>query len=242
MQKKKKNLFEVFWENKNKEMGFSSEWVSIMKGTVREAFTTESNAPNIRGAFIDGQIQLMKSQYITTMDMFYRVQYGNMINRYFKDGPDDMIVILAFDDYNNVPDSKSMTQQKRKQKVEDILPFTENDNLPTGNCPMNWSGAMCNRVFKTKLIRKIIEVMGTMVTLKNRQRLIVDFIGDPIEYSTQPGGMCMTGTNSPCYARNMTGFQPIGEADCKMPRYFLEFFSNLLSQNTHTHSQQKNKN
>ena len=69
-------------------MGFNSEWVSIMKGVVREAFTAadaksgSSTIPNMRGAFIDGQIQLMKPQFITTMDLFYRVQYGNMVNRY----------------------------------------------------------------------------------------------------------------------------------------------------------------
>ena len=64
-------------------MGFNSEWVSIMKGVVREAFTadTRSMVPNMRGAFIDGQIQLMKPQFITTMDLFYRMQYGNMVNR-----------------------------------------------------------------------------------------------------------------------------------------------------------------
>lgn len=199
-------------------MGINTEWVSIMKGIVQEAFTSDSNTPNIRGAFIDGQIQLMKSQHVTTMDMFYNLQYARPINKYLKEGPDDMVVVLAFDDYNNVPEAKSMTQHKRKQKVVDVLPFTETDKLPTGNCPPDWAGAMCNRVFKTKLIRRITEILGTMIILKGRQRLIVDFIGDPVEYSTKPGGTCMSGSNTPCFVRYMTGFQPVGEADCKMPR------------------------
>lgn len=63
------------------EMGFNSEWVSIMKGIVKEAFTSDANAPNLKGVFIDGQIQLMKPQFITTMDLFYRVQFANIINR-----------------------------------------------------------------------------------------------------------------------------------------------------------------
>ena len=63
-------------------MGFSSDWVSIMKGIVPEAFTPMPDAPNTKGVFIDGQIQLMKPQFITTMDLFYKVQFSNLINRY----------------------------------------------------------------------------------------------------------------------------------------------------------------
>ena len=64
------------------DMGINSEWVSIMKGIVKEAFTTESKPPNVRGVFIDGQIQLMKPQFITTMDLFYKIQFANIVNRY----------------------------------------------------------------------------------------------------------------------------------------------------------------
>ena len=132
-----------------------------------------------------------------------------------------MVVVLAFDDYNSVPAAKSMTQHKRKQRVVDVLPFTEADDVPTGACPAAWDGAMCNRVFKTKLIRKITEVLGTLIKLRGKQRVIVDFIGDPIEYSTKPGGMAMSGTDSPCFARHMPpgAFPPVGEADCKFPRW-----------------------
>lgn len=189
-----------------------------MKGMVKEAFTPEPITPNLKGVFIDGQIQLMKPQFIDTMDLFFKIQFANIINRYLKDGPDDMVVVLAFDDYNNVPCAKSMTQMKRKQRVTDVLPFTETDEIPMRECPPNWEGAMCNRVFKTKLIRKITEKMGQMVTLRKQQRLIVDFIGDPIEYSTVPGSMSMGG-DSPCFARHIQGVNPIGEADCKMPRW-----------------------
>jgi hypothetical protein len=68
-----------------------------------------------------------------------------VVSRYLKDGPDDMVVVLAFDDYNNVPSAKSMTQSRRKQKVVNVLPFTEDDDIPTGPCPLAWDGAMCNR-------------------------------------------------------------------------------------------------
>ena len=136
-----------------------------------------------------------------------------------------MVVVLAFDDYNHVPAAKSMTQSRRKQKVVHVLPFTDVDDLPTGLCPPAWDGAMCNRAFKTKLIRSITEKMGSLVTLRAKQRLVIDFMGDPIEYSTKPGGMAMTGIDSPCFARHMTGFPPVGEADCKFPRYFIGRYS-----------------
>lgn len=91
-------------------MGFSSEWVAVMKGAVPSAFSPKPDAPNLKGAIIDGQIQLMKGQHVTTMDMFYNLQFANPVNRFFQNGPDDMVVIVAFDDYNHVPASKSMTQ------------------------------------------------------------------------------------------------------------------------------------
>lgn len=81
------------------------------------------------------------------------------------------------------------------------------------------------RVFKTKLIRKITEKMGSMVTLRGKQRLIVDFMGDPIEYSTKPGGMTV-GADHPCFARHMLGMAPVGEADCKFPRW-VEYIAGL---------------
>ena len=210
-------------------MGFNSEWVSIMKGIAVEAFTAKACAPNLRGAFIDGQIQLMKPLFIDTMDLFFKVQFTNVINRYLSDGSPDMVVVLCFDDYNNVPSCKSMTQLKRKQRVVDVLPFTETDDIPSQKCPANWEGAMCNRVFKTKLIRRITEKMGSLIKLRGPgQRVVVDFIGDPIEYSTVPGGMAIVGIDEPMFARHMTGgmFAPIGEADCKMPRW-VDYISSL---------------
>ena len=36
----------------------------------------------------------------------------------------------------------------------------------------------------------------------------------------------MTGSDAPCYARYITGFLPVGEADCKMPRW-VDYISSL---------------
>jgi hypothetical protein len=203
-------------------MGFSTEWVSIMKGIVPQAFTQSANTPNLRGVVIDGQIQMMKPHFIKTMDMFYRIQYANVINRYTERGPDDLVCVLMFDDYTHTPESKAMTQHRRKARVTEVLPFTEDDALPWEACPPNWEGAMCNRVFKTKLIRSITEKMGSMVKLRARQRLIVDFMGAPLEYSTVPGGMMVSG-DAGVFARHLEGVEGIGEADCKFPRCVLPF-------------------
>jgi len=103
-----------------------------MQEAVPEAFTSSETKP-VQGVFIDGQIQLMKPDFIKTMDMFYKIQFANPINRYLKQHP-HVIVVLAFDDYNNVPPSKSMTQLKRKQRVTDVLPFTDEVHVHASIC------------------------------------------------------------------------------------------------------------
>lgn len=200
-------------------MGFSSEWMSIMKGIVPPAFTEKPCIPNLKGVIIDGQIQLMKPNFVNTMELFYKVQFINLIERYFQNGPDDLVVVLAFDNYAHVPTSKSMTQVKRKSKVAEVLPFTQEDHLPTGACPPSWDGAMCNRIFKTKLIRHIVENIGDWVsrTMRKKQRLILDHVGDPMEYSHIPGASRKTDS---CYVRMISNMDNcIGEADCKFPRW-----------------------
>lgn len=206
-------------------MGFSSEWMSIMKGIVSPAFTEKPHTPNLKGVFIDGQIQLMKPNFIKTMDMFYKIQFANIVDRYFKHGPDDLVVVLAFDNYAYVPTSKSMTQTKRKMKVSEVLPFTQEDNLPTGSCPPSWDCAMCNRVFKTKLIRHIVEHIGEWVTIRKKQKLILDHMGDPVEYSLMPGASRKTNSY---YIRTIEGLDTkIGEADCKFPRW-VDFITSMF--------------
>lgn len=93
-------------------MGIHSEWVSIMKAEAGEAFVPSLNPSkdyNVKGAFIDGQIQLMKSDAIRTWEQFFQVQYAAPILRFFKDGPEDMTVVLGFDNYKHVPASKVCT-------------------------------------------------------------------------------------------------------------------------------------
>lgn len=199
-------------------MGISTEWVSILKGEAPNAFSQKLDAPNLQGAFIDGQIQLMKSDALRTWDQFFKVQYAIPIERLLKQGPDTMIVVLSFDDYTHVPASKAMTQTKRRSQTVP-LQFEETDVLPAV-CPPDWSGAMANRVFKTKVIFKILEVLPTLLNIRGRQRVIVDFMNEPVEFSTfgSMGSMIVGGAKG-CFMRKMPNFPGIGESDCKFPRW-----------------------
>lgn len=155
-------------------MGFCSEWMRIFKHCCPRAFSMQPDAPNLKGVFIDGHIQLMKGSYVTTMDMFYQLQFASVVNRYFqKRDPayDDLVVVVGFDNYTCVPTAKSMTQAKRAcSKKEPPMIFTETDKLPEGHCPPNWDAAMKNRTFKNKLIKRVVEKLGELVILRDRQR------------------------------------------------------------------------
>lgn len=206
-------------------MGIHSEWVSIMKGEASEAFIpslSPSSEYNVKGSFIDGQIQLMKADGIRTWDQFFQVQYANPIVKFFKEGPEDMVVVLAFDNYNFVPKAKSMTQARRKVNIEP-LKFEECDTLPQ-ILPLQWDCAMCNRVFKTKVIWRICEVIPHLVSgsMHGAQKLIIDFMGQPQEYSKvahKTSQVVICGGADGCYMRKLHNFEEIGECDCKFPRW-----------------------
>lgn len=112
-------------------------------------------------------------------------------------------------------------QVKRKQKVKtEVMQFTEEDALPGDRCPPNWDAAMCNRTFKTKLIKTVIHKLGELVVLKKQQKLVVDYQGHPSEFSCMPGVQrVLSNQKCTCFARELEGFSPIGEADCKFPRW-----------------------
>lgn len=79
-----------------------------------------------------------------------------------------------------------MTQAKRKTNIVPMQ-FEECDPLPK-IIPPQWDCAMCNRVFKTKVIWQICHVLPQLVcgAMHGKQRLIVDFMDKPVEYSKIP--------------------------------------------------------
>lgn len=133
-------------------MTIDSGFLKILKKDVcPDAFVRELPArPDT--VFIDGQVKLMKSNAITTWNLFMRVQFQSTIRKSFETGAD--VVVLGFDDYTYVPRSKTMTQQKRN-KVQPVMEFNEEDDLPK-YMPVEWMSAMRNRTFKVKVIKRVI--------------------------------------------------------------------------------------
>lgn len=128
-------------------MTIDSNWLKVVKQGCPSAFTPQSPLP-AGVVFIDGQIRLMKPDYIRTWDLFVRKQFIEVIDRWFAQGA--VAVALGFDDYEHVPASKHMTQRKRSQHVP-ALNFEAHMDLPP-TIPDNWSAAMRNRAFKVKVV------------------------------------------------------------------------------------------
>ena len=63
-------------------MGISSDWMKILKEECPEAFTAKCPT-RPRAAFIDGQIQLQKSNAVNTWDQFVYCQFTCPIRRMF---------------------------------------------------------------------------------------------------------------------------------------------------------------
>ena len=90
-------------------MTIDSSWIACFKEEVPEAFRpTPPFAPS--AVFCDGQIKLMPAaiEGVVTWEDYIQRQFSGQIRRYFTRGVS--CVILAFDDYNHVPQAKSMTQ------------------------------------------------------------------------------------------------------------------------------------
>jgi hypothetical protein len=183
-------------------MTIKSDWVQLWKKECPNAFR-----PTLKGrtqcAFIDGQIKLMKSRQVTTWREFIFRQFASSIKSYFAQGMNT--VVLAFDDYGNVPASKNMTQTKRRRHVPKAE-WNPNMTLPVF-MPEDWDVKIMNRTFKTKVIQLIIETLPKLIVLIGEQRLIIDYQGHPIHY---------TASSEPFEDENMA---PMGEADVKFTRY-----------------------
>lgn len=185
--------------------------MKLFKTQYRQCFTSKSPF-TAKTVFIDGQIKLQKSEYITSWQHFITSQYALPIKRHFEAGANT--VILSFDDYNHVPKAKNMTQRKRCQKVP-VLEFSAVESLPE-TIPANWQSAIMNRSFKTKVIMLVIEVLPNFLTLKQGQQLFIDYQGSPIVFE---------GPAKDMYRDERYG--PLGESDVKFSRY-MEHFDDLL--------------
>jgi len=151
-------------------MTINAEWSKILKTACPEAYSADNlNRP--KAVFVDGQINLMKSDWIVTWDQFVYHQYIRMIDRFFAQGI--KVVILGFDDYRFVPSAKNMTQSKRSKSVPKYE-FEDSHSLPKG-LPVNWAGAMRNRTFKVKVINLVFESLQKKYENLEKGTLFFDF-------------------------------------------------------------------
>lgn len=151
-------------------MTIDSGWTKILKTNVPRAFSTNKPAP-ADVVFIDGQVKLMKADYIKTWKLFVQKQFIDTIDRCFADG--SAVVVLAFDNYKHVPKSKHMTQRKRSQHVP-VLDFEPGDDLPP-TIPDRWDSAMRNRSFKVKVISMVVNYIRHQYQTLSNKCLLIDY-------------------------------------------------------------------
>ena len=162
-------------------MTIHADFFKLVKEGCAPAFSVEAPArPDL--VFIDGQVKLMKAAQVDTWSVFFAVQFFKTIENGFALGAST--VVLGFDDYKHVPQSKTMTQVKRaKHKI--VFPFAQTACLPS-KMPEDWAGAMANRSFKVKVISKVLEAtaawfqkkLSTDASYKERN-LVLDYAGVP---------------------------------------------------------------
>jgi len=151
-------------------MTIDSGWTKILKEGVPHAFTSTLGVKPLT-VFIDGQINLMKADYIKTWKMFLEIQFLRKIDNAFAQGA--RVVVLAFDNYKHVPTAKAMTQLQRCRHIP-AMNFSEQDELPPV-LPENWAGAMRNRTFKTKVAAFVTQNLCIKYRDEVHRTLVVDF-------------------------------------------------------------------
>jgi hypothetical protein len=157
-----------------RQMTIDSGWVQHLKRECPAAFKpTLSTRPTTW--FIDGQIKLMKGEWVNTWELFLQRQFLDTIDRAFEHNA--AVVVLGFDDYTHVPLCKSMTQRDRNVKQ---AAFTWNELLPLPPAPPDdWAACMRCRPFKAMVIGMLVRNVRRIY--KNHEKtVIIDWMGPPV--------------------------------------------------------------
>lgn len=153
-------------------MTIDSQWAKILKSSVPNAFS--ASIPVIAKTwFIDGQIKLMKADYIRSWDQFLRAQFVAPIELAWASGA--TYVVLGFDNYDHVPASKGPTQVKRNRATS-RMEFKSSESLPD-SMPEDWNSAMRNRAFKIKVINFIVNNLQKHYASLRHRTLVLDWKG-----------------------------------------------------------------
>jgi hypothetical protein len=151
-------------------MTIDSGWTKILKEGAPQAFKPVLGVTPYT-VFIDGQINLMKADYIRTWTHFFEQQFLNKVEKAFAYGA--KVVVLGFDNYKHVPTCKAMTQLQRSRHVPPMT-FKEDEQLPA-ILPENWAGAMRNRTFKTKVAAFVVQNLRIKFQDETTRTLVIDF-------------------------------------------------------------------
>lgn len=200
-------------------MTIDSSWLAAFKEELPHCFSP--SCARHGATFIDGQIVLMQSSGMDgensepmTWDVYIRRNFASRVRRCLARCD---VVVLAFDNYAEVPRAKAMTQAKRQRTIPPV-PFSEEMELPmvvpSGS---HWQGCMANRTFKTRVIELLTLRLPAFALVQPGKRLIIDF-QTPVEHSFQDGRIVST---------PMTDLPAMGEADVKFTRY-ADLFDDLL--------------
>ena len=158
----------------SRHMTIDSGWVQHLKRECPAAFKpTLATRPTTW--FIDGQIKLMKGEWVNTWELFLQKQFLDTIDRAFEHNAS--VVVLGFDDYTHVPLCKSMTQRARNVK-QGVFAFNEMLPLPP-TPPDDWAACMRNRAFKCLVVGMVVRNVSRIY--KNHEKtVIVDWMGPPV--------------------------------------------------------------
>lgn len=199
-------------------MTIDSTWISSFKEETPEAFTKHMPFQP-KAVFCDGQIRLMRgyTQNLLTWDDYIYQQFLSHVTRFFRT-IGASTVILAFDDYDHVPEAKAMTQIKRRRHIPQVQ-ILEREPLPPV-CPSGprWDQCIANRTFKSKVISLVAQKLPEMLTFLPGQTLIIDYKGHPVAHRLEGGQVV---------SEPLQCFEPLGEADVKFTRY-AGMFKDLL--------------
>jgi hypothetical protein len=190
-------------------MTIERQWIELMKLEFPDAFSpTIPFVPEV--GFIDAQIKLMAMPHENSWDAFLFKQFVLPVQQMFRHGASK--VILAFDDYANVPRAKSITQAKRIARFTP-LPFGLHESLPPFP-PVPWAAAMGNRAFKARVVELVATRIADMIQGGADKVLLVDWRGPTAQQWTFHADAAPTLVDLPR--------APIGEADIKFRAVALE--------------------
>lgn len=198
-------------------MTIDSTWLAAFKEDTPEAFTKKSPfRPDV--VFVDGQIKLMQGAQgdpVTWDDYIYR-QFVRHLRKFFEQAD---TVVLAFDNYQEVPRAKCMTQIKRRKAIP-AIPFADHCDLP---CMVpdheHWGSLISNRTFKARVIDLVILRLPALLLMNRPNKaLIIDYLR-PIKYQ-------WVGDRN-IHRESLDHLVIMGEADVKFTRY-ADLYGKLL--------------